>query len=378
MAWGGGYGSHAETALTSPSTTWYLAEGSTSGEFNLFYLLQNPNGMAVQATVRYLLPSGQPPVEKTYTLLPNSRTTIHVNAEGPALASTDLSAVITADAPIIAERAMYVNKPGQPFAAGHESAGVTAPALNWFLAEGATGPFFDLFVLVANPNDTPAQVTAEYLLLGGGVLTKNYTVPANGRFTIYVDAEEIPAGSGQRPLSNAALSTTIRSTNNMPVIVERAMWWPGPEMGPNFWYEAHNSPGATSTGTRWALAEGEVGGPSGLETYVLIANTSATAGSARVTLHFEDGATAQRDYPLQANSRTNVSVAVDFPSAAGRKFGVIVESLGATPAQIVVERAMYSSAGGVIWAAGTQRARNTIAVGARTWSGRGGRPVFTN
>ena len=25
------------------------------------------------------------------------------------------------------------------------------------------------------------------------------------------------------------------------------------------WYEAHNSPGATTTGTRWALAEGEVG-----------------------------------------------------------------------------------------------------------------------
>ncbi len=58
MTWGDGYGSHAETALTSPSTTWYLAEGSTSGEFNLFSLLQNPNGIAVQATVRYLLPSG--------------------------------------------------------------------------------------------------------------------------------------------------------------------------------------------------------------------------------------------------------------------------------------------------------------------------------
>ena len=67
------------------------------------------------------------------------------------LASTDVSAVITASAPIIVERAMYLNQPGQPFAAGHESAGVTAPATSWFLAEGATGPFFDLFVLIANP-----------------------------------------------------------------------------------------------------------------------------------------------------------------------------------------------------------------------------------
>ena len=32
---------------------------------------------------------------------------------------------------------------------------------------------------------------------------------------------------------------------------------------------------------------------------------------------------------------------------------MIVESLGATPAQLVVERAMYSNAGGVTWSAGT-------------------------
>ena len=36
-----------------------------------------------------------------------------------------------------------------------------------------------------------------------------------------------------------------------------------------------------------------------------------------------------------------------------RRFGAIVESLGATPAQIVVERAMYNDANGVVWAAGT-------------------------
>jgi hypothetical protein len=33
--------------------------------------------------------------------------------------------------------------------------------------------------------------------------------------------------------------------------------------------------------------------------------------------------------------------------------GALVESLGASPAPIVVERAMYTNAGGRIWAAGT-------------------------
>ena len=125
---------------------------------------------------------------------------------------------------------MYMSRPGQPFAAGHGSAGVTAPATSWFLAEGATGPFFDLFILLANPNDQAAQVTVDYLLLDGTTYTKSYSVPANGRFTIWVDDEQIPAGSGVKPLDNVAVSSTITSTNGVPIIVERTMWWPSPAL----------------------------------------------------------------------------------------------------------------------------------------------------
>ena len=85
----------SRTAIAAPSTTWYLAEGSTSGEFALFYLLQNPQATAVTATVRYLRPFGLPPIDRTYTLPPPSRTTIPVDAEAPELAITDVSAVIT-------------------------------------------------------------------------------------------------------------------------------------------------------------------------------------------------------------------------------------------------------------------------------------------
>jgi Tol biopolymer transport system component len=357
MTWGDGYGSHAETALAAPSTTWYLAEGATGGDFQLFYLLQNPNDAAVSATVRYLRPDGLPSIERTYSLPANSRTTIYVNKEDPQLAATDVSAVVTTLHPIIVERAMYLNREQQPFAAGHNSAGVTAPALEWFLAEGATGPFFDLFVLIANPNPTEAQLTVDYLLLGGGTLTKSYTVPANGRYTIYVDSEELPAGSGLRPLAAQSLSTIVRSTNNVPVIAERAMWWPGPEVSANVWYEAHNSPGATATGTKWALADGEVGGTNDIQTYVLIANTSTAAGSAKVTLHFEDGTMAIRTYNLSPSSRTNIPVSTDFPGRTG-KFGVVVESLGTTPVPIVVERAMYSGQG---WIAGTNAMATRLA-----------------
>ena len=110
-----------------------------------------------------------------------------------------MSGVITATQPIIVERAMYLDRPGQPFAAGHESAGVTATSNNWFLAEGATGSFLEIFVLIANPNPTASNVTVDYLLTNGSVVTKDYTVAANSRFTIWVDEEQFPSLSGVLP-----------------------------------------------------------------------------------------------------------------------------------------------------------------------------------
>ena len=87
------------------------------------------------------------PIVRTYTV-GRRRALQHLGRhEEPGLANTDVSAVITrrhADH----RRARDVSEhAGRPFGAGHESAGVTAPATTWFLAEGATGPFFDLFIL---------------------------------------------------------------------------------------------------------------------------------------------------------------------------------------------------------------------------------------
>ena len=350
------YGAHAETAIPSPSPTWYLAEGATHSGFDLFYLLQNPGSTETTVRVRYLRPSGEP-LEKTYRLAPTSRTNIWVNVEefdgaGRALASTDVSAVIESlDAtPIIVERALYLTRSGRLFDAGHESAGVTTPRTQWFLAEGATGAYFDLFVLIANPNAQAADVRVTYLLTDGRTFTRTISAPPNSRSNIWVDQEQFTGVEGY-PLADVAVSTTVESTNGVPLIVERSLWWPG---GFSEWSEAHNSAGAWQTGTAWGLAEGEEGGPSGEETFVLIANTSAFAGSARVTLLFEDGSASVRTYTLAAQSRTNVAVGPDFGAiAANRRFGVLVESLGDVPAEIVVERAMYHDAVGQTWAAGT-------------------------
>ena len=81
MSWDAtGYGSHAETAVDAPSTTWYLAEGSTSGAFSLFYLLQNPETRRRERDHPFLRPAPQRAGRaQSYTLPPHSRTTMPVD-----------------------------------------------------------------------------------------------------------------------------------------------------------------------------------------------------------------------------------------------------------------------------------------------------------
>jgi hypothetical protein len=344
-----GYGSHAETAIESPGKTWYLAEGATHGAFDLFYLFQNPGAVDADVTVRYLRPAPQAPVIKTYVVPAASRRTIWVDQEGPELAATDVSAKIMADQPIIVERSMYYSRPDQPFAGGTDGAGLAAPAATWFLAEGATGSFFDLFVLIANAESLDAQVKVTYLLPDGTTIVKPHTIPANSRVTINVQGEDAR-------LQDTPVSTIVETTNSVPVLVERSMWWPQGN-----WYEGHLSAGSTTTGTKWALAEGEFSQPDPLfpslagydtDTYILIANTSTSAGTATVTLYYlgDTVLSVSRVVDLPPSSRVNIPVSVMFPEIKGHEFGTIVESNGVP---IVVERAMYSNVPGVTWAAGT-------------------------
>jgi hypothetical protein len=346
MTWGRApavYGSHAETATASAASTWFLAEGTTAGGFDLFYLLQNPQPNTQQTmtvvSARFLLPSGAT-ITRTYGLPPESRTTIYVN-QIAGLEDTDVSADLSADGPFIVERAMYRNSATEVFALGTGSLGITAPATSWFFAEGATGSFFDLYILIANPGLTDAIVRADYARSDGAVITRTYTVRAHSRFSVYVD--DVPG------LEHTSVATTLTSTNGVPVVAERAMYWPGRFSD---YYEGHTSAGSTSTAIEWVVAGGEHGGPSAAQTFVLIANTASTAGEATLTvlpdIGFTGPAPAPIVVPLPPHSRTTVPIA-----AVTGPFGVRVLSTGGSPVPLVVESAVYRSADGVLWSAGS-------------------------
>jgi glucose/arabinose dehydrogenase len=336
-----GYGAHTEKAVSGPSSTWYFAEGS-QGFFFTFLLLTNPTNAVNRAQVRWLVEGGSPVVQ-TWDIQPFARLTI---SPGSYVELQDRSfgiEVTFQTAPGIAERAMYFGAPPDTlWKGGHESAGATAPALEWFLAEGATGPFFETFVLVSNPGASAADIEMTFFTSAGQTVTRTKSVPANSRLTVNLEAE------GATELANAAVATRVRSTNSVPVVVERAQYWP---FSPPEWYEAHNSFGVTQPGTRWGLGEGDVGRASEAQTYILLANLNSTAVTVTVEFLREAGAPITKSFNVPGNTRFNVSAGPgsNVPELAHERFGAIVSSTG----PIVVERALYLNANGVVWSAGT-------------------------
>jgi hypothetical protein len=338
MFWGAGwYGGHTGRAVSESRTQWFLAEGEANF-FDTYILLANPNADEARVTIDYLR-EGWLPVRRTYDVKANARLSIYAN-EVPELAGHAFSASVDSDRPINVERAMYFTPPGKAFwLGGHEAAAVPAPAANWFVAEGSTAPMFDMYLLLANPNDQAVDATISFLKPGGvPPVVRHLALPPTSRTTVAVNTVD--------GLQSTDVSASISATG--AIVVERAMYWP---LGVGNWTEAHASAGITATGTRWVMAEGASGGPLGFDTYILLANPGDQEAEVTVTL-------------LRSGNRDPVSTAVRVPPGAretlsaaqyriesGEEFGFLVESTNGVP--IVVERAMYWNGGGAFWGGGT-------------------------
>ena len=334
VMWGQQASGHAERGLPGPSAVWYFAEGAT-GAFDLFYLLQNSEPVAADVAVTFMLESS-PSVTRTYRLEPHSRLTIWANAV-PGLPPDSQGAAIRASHPITAERAMYLRP---HWSGGHGGAGASTMAPVWHFAEGATGSFFDCFILVVNPNPEPAEIEARFARPDGQVVTRTYTVLPERRLTIWVDAVD-PL------LAQTEVATTLTATNGIGFVAERAMWWPEGR-----WHEGHVSLASLETSPRWAIPEAFEGGPSSSQTYVLVSNAATVAGRAAVTVRFANGRELVREIELLPSARVTVPIGAMFPQTLGQSYSVVVESLGASPVPLTVECARYWSGGGRFWSAG--------------------------
>ena len=122
----GKQGGSDSIGTTTPTDTWYLAEGYTGGQFDTWVLVQNPGTETATVTMSFQLVTGTAP-NFTFTLEGGKRQSIHLDTL-PGLTDAQVSTKVkAADAygnplPVVAERAEYFIYNGKP--GGHDSIGV--------------------------------------------------------------------------------------------------------------------------------------------------------------------------------------------------------------------------------------------------------------
>ena len=115
------------------------------------------------------------------------------------------------------------------------------------LAEGATGWFFDMDVLVANPHDQDVPYALTYLTPSGTAGDPRPLDPGQVATTIRVNDDETLAGE-------SAVSTVVTVPSGLPLAVERTMFWDRATH-----YGGHGGSAVESPASRWYFAEGSQG-----------------------------------------------------------------------------------------------------------------------
>jgi hypothetical protein len=201
----------------------------------------------------------------------------------------------------------------------------------WMLAEGASG-FFKARFAIMNPGTDQAEITVKFLREGLSPITHQYSIPGKSRKTI--SSTDIDG------LSWISFSTEV-TTQRGGVLVERTMTWGGADKMDS----AHTGKAVSGPQADWYFAEGDA---RTFDTYLLLANASATPVNVDVTYLLDSGATVHETYVVAANVRRTIYTN-NVPGLLNTSFSMSVHA----SAPINAERAMYFSLADAYYKCGT-------------------------
>ena len=200
----------------------------------------------------------------------------------------------------------------------------SATPLSYFLAEGATGAFFDLDIVIANPTNEDAPVAITFLDSAGNTYPLNFTLPAKRSRTVAVETE-IPA------LASADVSTIVTSTDGVPLVVERSLFWDAT------YYGGHTGNAVDGPQTTWYFGEGFQSTPGVFDTFILLANAGTAPATVTLTFLRQGASPVSTTKVIGATSRANFWAAELPNELIGQSFSTVVTSTS----PIIAERAMY-------------------------------------
>jgi hypothetical protein len=318
-----GVASDTPPAAPTGSAQTYYAEGA-AGFFDYRVAVLNTASSQTWLNVSFLR-EGALPVMRSYSVGAGRRMTISA-ADVPELNGASFAAVISAPRTVVSERTMRWRLNGADGASSAKA--LIAPSTTWYLAEGNTG-FFDTYVLLANPSATPTTATVDFLLDGGGVIRRQYSLTGNARYTIWTN--RIPE------LGSRSFATTV--TSPQAILVERAMYFRGRHGA----FEGGHASAAVPAGARnWFLAEGSTG--AWFETFVLISNPNTAAVTATIRYLTPSGVARTEVRTLPPTSRTTIPVD-GLPGLGSTDVSCSITATG----NIIVERSMYWPGVGGPW-----------------------------
>jgi hypothetical protein len=327
-------GGHDVVGVTSTSTDWYFAEGTTRPGFEEWLCIQNPQEEDLSMTVSYFTPSV---VEvETYAVPALHRFTLDVNLEvaklWPDEPYQDVSIRVEAPQGIIVERPIYFIYKND-WEGGHDVMGETQPGKEWYLAEGYCEWNFDTWLCFLNPNLETANITIDYMRSDGTALPpQKEKVSGFSRYTLYVNGM---VGKGE---------FSFHITSDQPIVVERPMYFTYKYI----WNGGHDNMAIDHTSGEWYLAEGATW--KGIETYLTILNPLEVDQTVIVEYLMENSGYKEVEFVVPGNSRYTRNVNADVGTGHDVSFRVRAtqntDPVG--PGAIVVERPMYFLYGGTL------------------------------
>jgi subtilisin family serine protease len=303
-----GHSGHSAPGARQPSRTWYLAEGSSVQPFETWVLMMNPNSTPSQVQMHFLREDGSV-VDHTEVIPPMARKSVYVNA---LFTTSGFATQISADQPIVVERAMYFDNNQ----AGHDTLATSTPGQTWYLAAGSSRGGFDTWLLVENPGSSPANVKVSFITDTGNVMTQPLFVLPHARNSLYTD-----------PLMPNS-TYGIRVDSDQPIVAERAVYFQNGRAG-------FDSAAVSAPNTEWFLPDGSTTGS--FEEQLNVLNPQSQPANVQVEYRPEAGGgdpPPPQRFSLGPTSRLTLDVNPQVPSA-----NVALRVTSDRP--IVVERVSY-------------------------------------
>jgi FtsP/CotA-like multicopper oxidase with cupredoxin domain len=327
---------------TTPSATYYFAEGTTRPTFDTYFSIMNPGASTNNVQLTYKKGNGTTATQGL-SIPPTSRGTVHpADVLGVANDSAhDFSATVqsTNGLPMVVERPQYFNFNGV-WTGGHDEVGETVPRATYFFAEGTARPNFDTYFCIQNPGTVSATVKLTYYKGNGVTATQSVSVAPNTRVTLHPADVVGVANNGAHDFC-----TTVQCTNGQRIVAERPEYF-------NYngvWTGGSDVLGDPTPAANVYFAEGTT--RPNFEAYFCIQNPGANSAIVKLTYYRGNGTTATQTVTIAARSRSTLHPAdvLGVANDAAHDFSALVQCTNGQ--KIVAERPMYFNYNGV-WTGG--------------------------